>query len=86
MLGPMLFSLALLDGALVTVKLYVCVVVPFCAVTTVLITVWVPSASAIGPDAEPELTTAPFTFIVAWVLVVVGVTVKVAVVLITLAV
>ena len=35
----------------------------------------VPSAKAILPDAEPDVTAVPFTFIVAWASAAVGVTV-----------
>ena len=46
--------------------------------------VLVPSASAIAPDVVPDVKLVPFTFIVAWVSVVTGVTVIVAVALLTL--
>ena len=55
------------------------VVVPSCAVTTVLIVVW-PTAKAIGPDAVPEVTAVPLTVTVAVGSCVVGVTVTDAVV------
>src|ERR1700733_4886513 len=61
-------------------------VVPSWAVTTVLITVLAPSASAIGPDTVPEATAVPFTFTVDVLTPVVGVMVIVATVLATLSV
>ena len=61
-------------------------VVPSWAVTTVLITVLAPSASAIGPEAVPEATAVPFTVTVDVLTAVVGVTVIVATVLATLSV
>jgi hypothetical protein len=65
-------SVATDDGARVTTNEYVCVVVPSCAVTTVVI-VLVPTFKAMLPDAEPEATVVPLTFIVAVGSVVVGV-------------
>ena len=65
---------ALFDGARVTVTVYVLVVVPSCAVTTVVM-VFGPTFSVIGPEAVPELTAAPFTVIVAVASLAVGVNV-----------
>lgn len=61
-------------GALVTVSVYVLVVVPFCAVTTVVMTL-LPTFKLIAPLAVPEATAVPFTVIVAFAWVRVGVTV-----------
>ena len=65
---------ALDDTGRVTVMVYVLVVEPSCAVTTVVI-VFAPTAKAIGADAVPDATVVPFTFIVAVFAVLVGVTV-----------
>ena len=73
MLEPMLDSVATPDGARVTVIVYVLVVVPFWAVTTILIAVVVPGANAIGPDVVPDGVTVPFTFMVDVAAVAVGV-------------
>ncbi len=56
-------------------------VVPSCAVTTVVMVVLVPSVKATGPDAVPDVTAAPFTVIVALGSCVTGVTVTDAVTL-----
>ena len=77
----MMLSDALFDAARVTTIAYVLVVVPFWAVTTVLIVVVVPTAKAITPDAAPDVTATPFTFIVAVGSAAVGVTVTDAVAL-----
>ena len=69
----MLLSKALLDGALVTVMVYVFVVTPSWAVTLV-VNVLCPTTKAILPDAVPELTVVPFTVTVAVASAVVGVT------------
>lgn len=61
-------------GALVTVTVYVLVEVPFCAVTTVVMTL-LPTFKLIAPLAVPEATAVPFTVIVAFAWVRVGVTV-----------
>ena len=59
-----MLSVALAAPARVTFIAYVLVVVPFWAVTTVVMVVW-PIAKAILPDAVPDVTVTPFTFIVA---------------------
>ena len=61
---------------------YVSVVMPFWAMTTVLM-VLEPTAKAMLPDAVPELTVTPSTFIVAVLSMVVAVTVTDAVALLT---
>ena len=58
---------------------------PSCAVTFTA-TVFDPTASAIAPEAEPDETVVPFTVIVAWESLAVGVTVSDATALPTLAV
>src|ERR1700730_2848833 len=63
-----------IGAARLTVKVYDCVVVPFCAVTTVVI-VLLPTFKGRLAEAVPEVTAVPFTFTVAVVLLVVGVTV-----------
>jgi len=73
----------LADFARVTTIEYVLVVVPSCAVTTVVIVVAVPAARAIAPDAVPEVTATPLTFMVAFGSAAVGVTVTDAVALAT---
>ena len=73
-----------MDAARVTVSVYVLVVVPFGAVTMVVIAL-APNAKAIEPDALPELTAVPFTFTVAVGSLVVGVIVMEATLLATLA-
>ena len=83
-LGPIADSRALPDGARVTVMVYVFVVVPFCAVTTMVTVVVVPSASAIAADVVPDTNAVPFTVRVAFASVVTGFTVMVAVALGTL--
>ena len=52
--------LALADAALVTVKVYVLVVMPSWAVTTVVM-VFAPTLNAIGAEAVPGATAVPFT-------------------------
>ena len=52
--------LALADGARVAVMVYVLVVVPSWAVTTVVM-VFAPTFNAIGADALPEATAIPLT-------------------------
>lgn len=59
------------------------VVVPFWAATTIVRVVVVPSAKAMLPDAIPEVTATPFTFMVAVGSAAVGVTVTDAVALAT---
>ena len=76
-----MLSEALADPARVTIIEYVLVVVPFWAVTTVLIVVAVPTAKVIAPDAAPDDTATPFTFMVAVGSAAVGVTVTDAVAL-----
>jgi hypothetical protein len=58
----------------VTLIVYVLVVVPFSAVTTMLIEVAWPGVSEIGLEATPELTAVPLTEIVAFALCAVAVT------------
>ena len=53
--------LALADGALVIVTVYVWVVTPSCAVTFILMA-FAPTANAIGADAVLLATAVPFTF------------------------
>ena len=62
------------DGALVTTTVYVSIVVPSCAVTTVVIVFW-PTFNGIWADGVPLATVTPFTFIVAVLSLIVGVTV-----------
>lgn len=56
---------------------------PSWAVTTVVMVVVVPAAKAITPDAVPDVTATPFTFMVAAGSVAVAVTVTDAVALTT---
>ena len=79
----MTLSDALGDGARVTIIEYVRVVVPSCAVTTVVMVVVVPPAKAMLADAVPDVTATPFTFIVAVASAAVGVTITDAVALTT---
>ena len=58
----------------VTVIVYVLLVAPSCAVTTVVITL-VPTVRAIDPLATPDATVAPFTVTVAVASVTVGLSV-----------
>jgi hypothetical protein len=76
---------ATLDGNLVTVIVQVFVVVPSCAVTSIVM-VLLPTASAIGALALPDVTDVPFTFTVAVESVTVGVTVIEFVTFVTFAV
>ena len=69
--------LALAEAALVTVMVYVLVVTPSWAVTTVVM-VLAPTFKAIGADAVPEVTAVPFTFTVDVGTAVTGVMVIVA--------
>lgn len=55
---------AFADAARVTVTVYVFVVEPSCAVTTVVM-VLVPTVNAIAPLALPEVTAEPLTVMVA---------------------
>jgi hypothetical protein len=68
--------------ALVTVAVYVCVVVPSCAVTTVVI-MFDPTFSEIELLAFPLATVVPFTLTVELLSVDVGVTVMFVVALVT---
>ncbi len=61
------------------------VVVPSCAVTTVVI-VFAPTARLIAPDALPDDTVAPLILMVAFGSAAVGVTVKLVTLFATLAV
>src|ERR1700730_13136025 len=74
-----------IEAARLTVMGYDCVVVPFCAVTTVVI-VLLPTFKGTLAEAEPEVTAVPFTFTVAVVLLVVGVTVMLLMLFATFAV
>ena len=80
-----LSGLAMLSGpvALVTVRVYVLVVVPFWAVTTVVM-VFDPTDNGRLWDAVPEVTAVPFTFTVALASAVVGVIVIAVTLLATL--
>ena len=69
--------LALVDDALVTVKVYVLVVVPSWAVTIVVM-VFDPTFKAIGAEAVPEVTAVPLTVTVDVGTAVKGVMVMVA--------
>jgi len=71
-------------SARVTVTVYVDVVVPFCAVTSV-VSVLEPTTSGMDALAAPEATVTPLTFTVAVLSVTVGVSVTEAVALVTLA-
>ena len=57
-------SVALVDGALVTVMVYVSVVTPSCAVTTVVM-VLAPTFNGKAGDATPEATAFPLIVTVA---------------------
>ena len=70
-------------AARVAVTVYVLVVVPSSAVTTVVI-VFEPTESAMEPEALPEVTVVPLTLIVALESAAVGVTVRLVVALGTL--
>ena len=70
------------EGARVTVTVYVDVVMPFCAVTTV-VSVFDPTTSGSAALAAPEATVTPLTFTVAVLSVTVGVSVTEVVVLVT---
>lgn len=88
--GPTLLNtsterLAFVAGALVIITVYVCVVTPSCAVTTV-VKVFGPTFKLIAPDALPEGTAIPFTAIVAVGSAAIGVTVTEVVALTTFAV
>ena len=69
-------------AALVTVMVYDCVVMPSCAVTTVVI-VLLPTFSAIGAEVFPPASAVPFTVNVALGSAVAGVIVTEAVALLT---
>ena len=85
LLSARLVSVETAEGARVTDTVYVDVVVPFCAVTTV-VSVLDPTTSGSEVLAAPEATVTPFTFTVAVLSVTVGVSVTETVVLVTLAV
>ena len=85
LLGKRLVRVETAEGARVTVTVYVDVVVPFCAVTTV-VSVLDPTNSGSAALAAPEATVTPLTFTVAVLSVAVGVSVTEAVALLTLAV
>ena len=76
---------ASVEAALVTFTVYVLVVLPSCAVTTIAIAL-LPTVNVIAPEAEPLVTVTLFTFTVAFAWFTVGVTVILAVPLGTLAV
>lgn len=76
---------ALFDGTRFTVTEYVLVVLPSCAVTTVVM-VLLPRFKVIACEAAPDATDVPFTVTLAVGSLVVGVTVTDATVLATLAV
>ena len=63
---------AMAEGALVTVTVYVFVVLPSWAVTTTVM-VFDPTLSEIAPEAEPDVTEVPLTVMVALACVRVGV-------------
>jgi hypothetical protein len=85
LLGTRLVRVDTAEAALVTVTVYVDVVVPFCAVTTV-VSALDPTTSGSDALAAPEATVTPFTFTVEMLSVTVGVSVTEAVVLGTFAV
>ena len=85
LLGTRLASVDMVEGARVTVTVYVDVVVPSCAVTNV-VSVLDPNTSGSDALAAPETTVTPFTFTVAVLSVTVGVSVTEVVVLVTFAV
>ena len=85
LLGTRLVRVETAEGARVTVTVYVDVVVPFCAVITV-VSVLDPTTSGSDALAAPEATMTPFTFTVEVLSVTVGVSVTEAVALVTLAV
>ena len=78
-------SFALLDGARVTIMVYVFVVVPSWAVTTVVM-VLDPTANGSAPDAVPDVTAVPLTVTIACDSLVVGVTIMEVMVLLTVVV
>lgn len=77
----MVASSALLD-TLVTVVVYVFVVFPSCAVTTVVI-VLVPTTKGMAADAAPDFIAVPFTVMLAVESLAVGVILTDAVALLT---
>ena len=85
LLGTRLVRVETAEGARVTTTVYVDVVVPFCAVTTV-VSVLDPTTSGSDVLAAPEATVTPLTFTVAVLSATVGVSVTEAVALVTLAV
>ena len=74
-----------MNAARVTVTVYDLVVVPSCAVTSVVI-VLAPTFRLIAPEAVPEVTATPFTCIVAVESLAVGVTVILVTLSVTVAV
>ena len=72
--GEIVVKTGMPDDALFTVTEYVLVVIPSCAVTTVLI-ILSPVLNAMAVDAFPLATVTLFTFIVALASLAVGVTV-----------
>jgi hypothetical protein len=83
--NPLKSALLLAAAARVTVTVYVCVVVPSCAVATT-VTVLLPTLRLITPDAVPLVTAVPFTVTVALLSDTVGVTVMLLTPFATLAV
>ena len=77
-------SLALVEGR-ITFKLYVILVVPSCAVTTVVIALE-PTFKAMAAEALPDVTAVPSTVMVAVGSAAVGVMVTDAVPLVTISV
>ena len=84
LLSARLVSVDTAEGARVTTTVYVDVVVPSSAVTSV-VSVLDPGTSGSAALAAPEATVTPFTFTVAALSVTVGVSVTDAVALLTLA-
>ena len=76
---------ASVEAALVTFTVYVLVVLPSCAVTTISIGL-LPTVNVIAPEAEPLVTVTLFTVTVAFAWFTVGVTVMLVVAFATLAV
>jgi hypothetical protein len=64
---------AFVEGYLVMVIITVLVVIPSCAVIMVVM-VFEPTFKAIGDDAVPDVTAAPFTVMVAFTSFAVGIT------------
>ena len=85
LLSARLVSVETAEGARVTITVYVDIVVPSSAVTSV-VSVLDPTTSGSEALAAPEATVTPFTFTVAVLSVTVGVSVTEAVSFVTLAV